>query len=349
MFLWSNRPLGRQRWGHDRVDFRLDDDQLAVRDAVRSFCADRFDLERVATREGVAAADDTWSALAGIGVTAMLVEGSGFGMVEAAVVFEELGAALASGPLLWSALAAPVVPGAAEGTVRVTGVDLGGRADGPMVVAHGAESDLLLVLRGDRAELCPLGDQDGEPGSPIDPLTPMTVLPGVPAGDVVGGRAEVERIRRDGTILAAAMLVGGSQAVLDVAREYALGREQFGAPIGSFQAVKHMLADMYVRVEMARAATYAAAALAAGLGDGDADHAASAAKHLAGEAGTTNGRIAVQVLGGMGFTWDMLPHYFLKRSLVLDRAFGTSSAHAARLGAAVGAAVAAPAAAPAGH
>ena len=100
-----------------------------------------------------------------------------------------------------------------------------------------------------------------------------------------------------------------------MARAYALEREQFGVPIGSFQAVKHLLADMYVRVEMARAATYAAAAIAAGRGDGDADLAASTAKHLAGEAGIANGRTAVQVLGGMGFTWEMLPHYFLKRAL----------------------------------
>jgi alkylation response protein AidB-like acyl-CoA dehydrogenase len=70
--------------------------------------------------------------------------------------------------------------------------------------------------------------------------------------------------------------------------------------------------------------------------------ASRSAKHLAGEAGHVNARVAVQVLGGMGFTWDMLPHYFLKRALVLDQAFGTSSAQAARIGAAVGAEVASP-------
>jgi alkylation response protein AidB-like acyl-CoA dehydrogenase len=304
--------------GADPVDFRLDEDQLAVRDAVRSFCTDRFDLVQVATREGRPADDATWASLAEIGVLGMLVPDSGFGVIEATVVFEELGAAVASGPLLWSTLAAPHVP----------------------AVAHGAESELLLVVRDDRAELCSMADLGGEPGSPMDPLTPMTILPSVPTGEVVGGAAMVDAIRLNGRILTAAMLVGGAQAVLDVAREYAFGREQFGVPIGSFQAIKHILADMYVRVEMSRAATYAAAAIAAGRGDGDADLAASTAKHLAGEACITNSRAAVQVLGGMGFTWDMLPHYFLKRGFVLDQTFGTAAAHAARLGAAVGAEVA---------
>jgi alkylation response protein AidB-like acyl-CoA dehydrogenase len=326
--------------GADPVDFRLDEDQLAVRDAVRSFCTDRFDLVQVATREGRPADDATWASLAEIGVLGMLVPDSGFGVIEATVVFEELGAAVASGPLLWSTLAAPHVPAAADGSVRLTGVDLGGRDDTPVVVAHGAESELLLVVRDDRAELCSMADLGGEPGSPMDPLTPMTILPSVPTGEVVGGAAMVDAIRLNGRILTAAMLVGGAQAVLDVAREYALGREQFGVPIGSFQAIKHILADMYVRVEMSRAATYAAAAIAAGRGDGDADLAASTAKHLAGEACITNSRAAVQVLGGMGFTWDMLPHYFLKRGFVLDQTFGTAAAHAARLGAAVGAEVA---------
>ena len=102
-------------------------------------------------------------------------------------------------------------------------------------------------------------------------------------------------------------------------------------PIGSFQAVKHLLADMYVRVELARSATYAAAAIFDDERAGDVATAASTAKLLAGEAGIANGRTAVQVLGGMGFTWEMLPHYFLKRAWVLEEAFGTGDAHALAL------------------
>ncbi len=324
------------------MHFRLDDDQLAMRDAVRAFCADRFDLAAVATREDRPADDSAWAGLAALGVLGMLEDGSGVGLVEAAVVFEELGAHLASGPVLWTVVAAPLVPAAGAGSVRVTGVEAPVGGDGPLavVVPHGAESRVLLVLRGDRAERVDLAAAGAEPAAPMDPLTPMATLGSLPAGEAVAEGPAVERLRLAGTILAAAQLVGGAQAVLDVARDYAMGREQFGVPIGSFQAVKHILADAYVRVEMARAATYAAAALAAGRGEGDAGLAASTAKHLAGEAGIANARAAVQVLGGMGFTWDMLPHYFLKRAWVLDRSFGTGSAHAARLGDAVGVEVA---------
>jgi alkylation response protein AidB-like acyl-CoA dehydrogenase len=128
-----------------------------------------------------------------------------------------------------------------------------------------------------------------------------------------------------------------AQGALDVARTYALERQQFGVPIGSFQAVKHLLADMYVRLELARAESQAAAALSADPTAGDPDRAASAAKLLAGEAAIANARTATQILGGMGFTWDMLPHYYLKRAWVLEHGFGTASAHAAWLGAEVGA------------
>ncbi len=134
-------------------------------------------------------------------------------------------------------------------------------------------------------------------------------------------------------MLAAAQLVGVAQGALDVASAYALERHQFGVPIGSFQAVKHLLADMYVRVELARSATYAAAAVFDDDRAGDMTTAASTAKLLAGEAGIANGRTAVQILGGMGFTWEMAPHYFLKRAWVLEESFGTGDAHALALSA----------------
>jgi alkylation response protein AidB-like acyl-CoA dehydrogenase len=96
---------------------------------------------------------------------------------------------------------------------------------------------------------------------------------------------------------------------------------------------------MYVRVELARSATYAAAAIFDDERAGDITTASSTAKLLAGEAGLTNGRTAVQVLGGMGFTWEMLPHYFLKRAWVLEESFGAGDSHALTLSAALESAV----------
>ena len=86
------------------MEFRFDDDQLAMRDAVRALCADHLDLTRLAEREGKAADPAAWTALADLGVLGMLAGGddAGVGLVEASIVFEALGAHLASGPVLWS-------------------------------------------------------------------------------------------------------------------------------------------------------------------------------------------------------------------------------------------------------
>jgi alkylation response protein AidB-like acyl-CoA dehydrogenase len=318
--------------------FRLDDDQLAMRDAVRQLCAHRLPLDAVAAREEQPADATLWRALADLGVLGLLAgePGSGTGVVEATVVFEVLGAHLVTGPVLWSTLTAPLIDGVADGEGRVAGVSVPSGPHGPVPVEHLDEADVLVVLHEDRVERIARADLPAsQPGSSLDPLTPVAVLPLVPSGEMIGDADEAARLRRTGAVLAAAMLVGGAQQVLDVARDYALEREQFGVPIGSFQAVKHLLADAYVRTELARAATYAAAAIAADPRAGDAVHAASTAKLLAGEAGIANARTAVQVLGGMGFTWDMLPHYFLKRAWVLEHLFGTTSAHAGRLATAV--------------
>ncbi len=191
--------------------------------------------------------------------------------------------------------------------------------------------DVVLVVADDGVETFAtsalLEPMDGEP---FDPLTPTLAYPALPSGVAAGGPEDALRLRRAGTILAAAELVGVAQGALDVAAAYALERRQFGVPIGSFQAIKHLLADMYVRVELARSATYAAAAVFDDERAGDVTTAASTAKLLAGEAGIANGKTAVQVLGGMGFTWEMAPHYFLKRAWVLEQAFGTGDSARAR-------------------
>jgi hypothetical protein len=270
--------------------------------------------------------------------------GFGAGAVETAIAFEQFGAHLATGPRLWSAIAAPLVEGVTEGDVRVTGVDATAHAAAPFVVEHVAEADVLLVVHDDRVERCaPNALADPIDGEPFDPLTPALAYPELPRGEVLGGRDEAERLRRAGAILAAAELVGVAQGALDIACAYARERQQFGVPIGSFQAVKHLLADMYVRTELARSAAYAAAAVYDDARAGDAATATSAAKVLAGEAALANGRTVVQVLGGMGFSWEMTPHYFLKRAWVLEESFATGHTHALAMSEALEAAAREPA------
>ena len=109
----------------------------------------------------------------------------------------------------------------------------------------------------------------------------------------------------------------------DLAVEYAKQRRQFGRPIGGFQAVKHLCADMAVRTEVARCAVQAAAVTVDQPDVGDADVAAAGAKLLADEAAITNGRSCIQVHGGMGFTWEVPAHLAYKRARVLATQFGT--------------------------
>ena len=126
----------------------------------------------------------------------------------------------------------------------------------------------------------------------------------------------------------AAELLGIAESTLELANEYAKRREQFGRTIGSFQSIKHMLADMFVRQEVARAAVYAAGATLDDPTVGEASRAVSAAKITAGEAAMKNARACIQIHGGMGYTWEMPPHYYLKRTWVLENAFGTVDEHA---------------------
>jgi alkylation response protein AidB-like acyl-CoA dehydrogenase len=155
---------------------------------------------------------------------------------------------------------------------------------------------------------------------------------------------------RDGALLTAALQVGHAGEALDLAVSYAKERQQFGTPIGSFQAVKHMCADMLVRAEVARAAVHAAACLADApdVVDTEAavagctpsqlvDRSVGGAKLLADEAAIGNARTAIQVHGGMGFTWEVPLHLHLKRARVHSTTFGTPAARAAALAAYAGA------------
>ena len=318
------------------MDFRLSDVQLALRETVVSFCKAYADVPTIAAREGRPADAAAWAELARIGVLGMLVPaadgGPGGGAVEAATAFEELGKHLCGGPVLWSTITAPLVSGVDTGAAKVTGVQRGALSASLIVVEHALECDVLIFLHEDRVEQCAAAElPEPLPGEPLDPLTPTAVFETLPAGRVIGGAQQAARLRLQGTVLSAAMLVGVAQGALDAASNYALQRRQFDAPIGSFQAVKHLLADMYVRVALARSATYAAAAVIDDPRAGDPARAVSVAKLLAGEAGIVNGRTAVQIFGGTGFTWDMPPHYFLKRAWVLEQGFGSADSHALEL------------------
>jgi alkylation response protein AidB-like acyl-CoA dehydrogenase len=337
------------------VDFRLSDDQQELAAGIRSLAAGRLPLEHIRVKEGAEAAisAEDWTLLGQTGVFSLTLPepaGVGLGLADAVVVFEELGRALIPGPLVGTFLAATagLVEGAAEGQAQV-GVHAGGR--GPILIEHLPQLAALLVLPGfdkrSTARLlapAPRAESARRIDAPLCPLTPMWLLPALAAGDPV---ADVGmRLVRDGTLLTAALQVGHAAQTLDLAVAYAKERRQFGQPIGGFQAVKHICADMLVRAEVARCAVQEAAAQADApdvvefeaevnrcTSDELVARTAMGAKLLADEAAVANARAAIQVHGGMGFTWEAPLHLHLKRSLVLRTGFGSPTHLAAALSA----------------
>jgi alkylation response protein AidB-like acyl-CoA dehydrogenase len=305
--------------------------------------------------ERVGPGADAWSALGALGLFKLRAPeadgGLGLGWVDTVVVYEVLGQHLVPGPLVWTQLLAARVPGAADGATAVTGLDLA-TDPGPWLVEHPDLVGALALLRDDGVAVA-AADADAWGGlvrvEPLDPLTPVAQLPVLPSGDLVADSAVAAAMRIEGALLASALLVGLADRALTLARTHALEREQFGRPIGAFQAIQHLLADMYVRMMLARSGTYGAAALldehglddaeadgADGIGAGTLGTAAAAAKVVAAEAAMANARTCIQVHGGMGFTWEMMPHYLLKRTWVLEHSFGTTDQHTEAIAATLG-------------
>ncbi|MEH0545057.1 acyl-CoA/acyl-ACP dehydrogenase [Streptomyces sp. B21-105] len=272
--------------------FLLTEDQRALRDGVRELLARRFD--RVALRAAVDRPGELdralWRELGAAGFFALRLPeadgGVGLGLPEAVLVFEEAGRVLLPGPLVATHLAAGHVPGAAEGETVVAAVDGGG------LVEWLAQAD---VVRGDADGAVPLRS--------VDPLTPLHAVPARGTADPVA------------VLLTAAEQLGTATRACELAVQHARAREQFGRPIGAFQAVKHLCAELLVRVETARAAVYAAAVTA-----DPADIAA--ARLLADDAAVRGARDCLQVHGGMGFTWEADVHLLLKRAWVRTRRAG---------------------------
>jgi alkylation response protein AidB-like acyl-CoA dehydrogenase len=329
------------------VDFRLSEDQKALQQGVRSFCDGRLTVEALhdlATKGGFDGA--LWRELAELGVFSLRqpesAGGVGLGSADAVVVFAELGRRLVPGPLAFTHLAADLVPGAASGDAVVGGLDCVRPSSDPILVEHLERLDALLVLTPESVErLDPRGLEATPVATPLDPLTPVHHVSALPRGERVGGPADALRLRREGAVLAAAQLLGIAEITTELAVDYAKKREQFGRPIAGFQAIKHLCADMFVRQEVARAAVYAAGATLDDPEVGDLERAIATAKINAGEGAIRNARTCIQVYGGMGFTWEMPPHYYLKRAWVLANVFGTSEEHEERMLARVAAGAAA--------
>jgi alkylation response protein AidB-like acyl-CoA dehydrogenase len=308
------------------MNFDLGPDERALQEGIRDLCRKRFPLERIRTLENGTGLDrGEWAELGRAGVFSLRVPetkgGLGLGITEAVLVYEELGRALVPGPLIASHLGADLIEGAATGE-RMAGF-MASQTGNVSLVAYLESLDDLLVADHEGVWRIDPAEVDATPvTSLLDPLTPTHVVTKAPRGERLARHPVAARWWLAGSALAAAQLVGIALAVTDMAVEYAKGREQFGRPIGSFQAVKHLLADMLVRAEVARAAVHAAACTLDDSGSAEARRAVAGAKLLAGEAAVANGKAAIQVQGGMGFTWEADVHLYLKRAAGLSTLFG---------------------------
>ncbi len=310
------------------MDLELSEDEAALQAGLRSFLAGRFTMADVrAQADGLDRG--RWAELAETGVFGLrLAEadgGVGLGLTEAVLAFEELGRSLVPGPVLATHLAAGLVDGAADGTAVVGLIE---RPADVLLVEHLSDLDVLLALDDDGVWRIDREGLDAEPVvRPLDPLTPLHRVPHLPDGEQVAGPDVAGWWRQEGAVLTAATLLGIASATTELAVAYAGQREQFGKPIGAFQAVKHLCADMLTRAELARGVVYAAGVTLDGRGVDEVERLVSAAKIAAGDAAKANAKSCIQVHGGMGFTAEVDAHLYLKRALVLDTHFGSVDAH----------------------
>lgn len=316
------------------MDFELSTDQEALVDGVQSLLAGRFPIETVRGLEDHGGVDrGLWAELGDTGVFSLHLSedqgGVGLGWADTVLVFEQLGRFLVPGPLVATALAAGLVEGAASGQTVVGVVE---RTEGTAYIEYCDQIDTLLIL--DATGIHQVDPKSvnavGEP-RPLDPLVPVSLAAELPQGEPVADADASRLFALRGGVLTSALQLGLAVATTEQAVAYAKERMQFGKPIGAFQAVKHICADMLGRAEVCRAAVYEAGVTLDDSSVGDPARAASTARILANESASANGKDCVQVHGGMGYTWEIDAHLYIKRAWVLETVFGSSDHHAEHL------------------
>jgi alkylation response protein AidB-like acyl-CoA dehydrogenase len=332
------------------MNFDFTDDQQAIKRTARDLLAQRFKPDVVRELAEAERYDDAhWSELCELGWPGIFVPeehgGQGLGVVELAILMEELGYALAPVPFLSNAAAGLAIlhsgtdeqrsrwlPGIAAGEGR--GAAGLARDEGEPALVPDADGAEVIVLfdAGGGGRVIPRADCDVEPVETID-VTRRYARVRAEGGEPLVGDAcpGGDRI----ATAVAAEIVGTAQRVMEMAIEYARDRKQFDRPIGAYQAVSHRCADMLEHVECSRS-TMLWAAWAADSEPETLPMASAMAKARCSDAGWAVPASALQVLGGIGFTWEHDLHFFLKRAKVDGRLFGSASAHRDRVAALAG-------------
>jgi alkylation response protein AidB-like acyl-CoA dehydrogenase len=350
------------------MKFELSEDQRLLRDSTREFLAAEYPLERSRRimehdPKGFDAAG--WPRLAEMGFLGIHlpsdVGGQGLGVIELAIVLEEMGRACFPGPFLDVALATSLLAAAKTETALVEKIAAGesfvttaredspylGRVEKPLRASGGrvsgtkyfvpfaAEAERLLVTTLDGVHLAD-GPFDATPMPTIDPAQRFArVAFDGPATLVTSDRATLARHDDVAATAAAATLLGVMSRAFDITLEYVKTRQAFGKPIGAFQALQHRLADQLVRIESTRSAVYRAA-WCLDQDPAEAPLAAASAKAYAGDAARLVCGESIQMHGGIGFTWELDVHFFFKRAKTLETFYGSTEQSLERALAAAG-------------
>ena len=368
------------------LEFTTDQDEL--RDSIRAVLVREspVSLARKVFETGEPPAA-LWSTMVDLGWPALTIAeehgGIGLGMLEAAILAEELGRVIAPGPLLATVsqfvpaireagtpdqqarFLGPVAAGEITGSIAI--VERGGSfdpADGSTTVTFDGDDAVLsgskrVVVEGDAVdELVVVARGAGQPGDDgvravVVPVASVSTEP-LRAFDASRRlvRVELDRVRvsrdrvlgdpdataapalrralEEATVCLALEMVGTAQTIFDTTLEYAKQREQFGVPIGSFQAIKHNFADMLIALERARSLGYFAA-LTIAENDARRTSATSVAKAAAGDCQKLLAKEGIQIHGGIGYTWEHAMHLYVRRIKSGEPLFGTSAWHRARI------------------
>jgi alkylation response protein AidB-like acyl-CoA dehydrogenase len=333
-----------------RFDFTEDQRllQSTVRDFLEGECGP--DVVRALWERETGRSRELWAQLAEIGLVGALVaethEGMGLDELAFVLLCEEVGRAGLAEPVLETgAVAAPLL--AELGAVELAERWLKPLALGEAIIAvgHAANAfvsdahvaDLLLLPHGDDLHAVLPGDVSLEHQPANDPARRIYRVGFTPcdatriATGETGRRLQAAALDR-GALAAAAQQIGVADRLISMAVAYASQREQFGVAIGSFQAVKHQLADAKVKLEYARPLVYRAAHSVATGSARRAVH-VSMAKIAAGEAAGRAARTALQVHGAIGYTWEQDLHIWMRRASSLDASWGLPRFHRERMGA----------------
>ncbi|HZU63524.1 MAG TPA: acyl-CoA dehydrogenase family protein [Novosphingobium sp.] len=323
------------------MDFTLSDEQKMFAETARSLLVDRCTPEdwRQLLASGAARDAARWAAIVENGLTLLLLPeaagGLGLGELDFALIAEQAGYVALPEPLVESAgIAAPMLAARAPDAAVLAdaGATIAIQHPANPLVADADSAAAVLLHHEGEAWLAPAAGVQLTRVASIDPFRRLFRVEWQREAAERLGPADWDLALERGALFAAAQGLGLAQRCVDMAVAYAQERQQFGKPIGSYQAVKHHLASAQVAIAFARPVVHAAAA---GLAARDI-HARARVSHariVALEAADQAARAALQVHGAMGYSWEVDVHLFLKRALALNGAWGTPRFHRDRIAA----------------